>query len=156
MTVKLTQARDYCQYRTAVRAKLLQGGGRKASARCWCQRALIVSCSGHRTVGLCSEPIIHDQGQDPGGYTRNDSLDSMSKRQDDVHNGKKGDSQMITASHFIVTAEQLFKYSGGRFSQLSLIVRENGFYCFRQGKKKRWSAVKRQLLTVASNDEVIA
>ncbi len=57
---------------------------------------------------------------------------------------------MITASHFIVTAEQLFKSSRGNFSQFGLIVRENGFCCFRQGKK-RWSAVKRQLLTTASD-----
>ncbi len=150
MTVKLTQARDYCQYRTAVRAKLLQGGGRKASARCWCQRALIVSCSGHRTVGLCSEPIIHDQGQDPGGYTRNDSLDSMSKRQDDVHNGKKGDSQMITASHFIVTAEQLSNLLEGISHSLVLSSEKMAFAASARGKNAGL-LFKRQLLTAASD-----
>ncbi len=63
------------------------------------------------------------------------SIQQASIVEDNVHNGKKGASQMIAASHFI-TAEQLFKSSGGRFSQVSLIVRENGFCCFRQGKKK--------------------
>ncbi|SJK98909.1 uncharacterized protein ARMOST_02185 [Armillaria ostoyae] len=74
--------------------------------------------------------------------------------EDDVHNGKKGASQMITASHFIVTAEQLFKYSGGHFSQFGLIVRDNGFCCFRRGKK-RWSAVEslRVIVSIAVKPE---
>ncbi|SJL16065.1 uncharacterized protein ARMOST_19581 [Armillaria ostoyae] len=46
---------------------------------------------------------------------------------DNVHNGKKGASQMTTASHFMVTAEQLFKSSEGHFSRLGLLVQDHGF-----------------------------